>query len=374
MTKGIRNRFRWQVLGAAGVVAVLGGLLAVRLIAETGAERQAAARVAPQAPPAATVPAPRAAGLSSLSFPCWACQESADWPIQFRTDLDLLAPLGNGPANAGLYFKDFAKPNGSRFAEADAAMNRRVDGPSWLGKVLPPGDPLLLEAEPWCDQATMRFYPEFFPLEGWETQLPNLMVPLTLARSWVARGLAAEDPGKAMADFRRAIRLGRLVRQEGTTLIADLVGLACIRAGADGIYRTAVRKGEASLALTASIVLSEYAPQKLLSSERVTKVDLSPYLRIDASGDPSLSVPDAKVTTILDVIAKETEMRFRGEAILTLGLVRFMGTDAQKAMALAKLEELSVSTDQNVATLAKWSKSNKPEKKLVLQLLEPLPK
>ncbi|MCG3193390.1 MAG: hypothetical protein DIJKHBIC_02640 [Thermoanaerobaculia bacterium] len=85
-------------------------------------------------------------------------------------------------------------------------------------------------------------------------------------------------------------------------------------------------------------------------------------------------MPDAKVTTILDVIAKETEMRFRGEAILTLGLVRFMGTDAQKAMALAKLEELSVSTDQNVATLAKWSKSNKPEKKLVLQLLEPLPK
>ncbi len=86
----------------------------------------------PGAPPpdrtgdeAATVPAPKALSLATLAAPCWGCPEATKWPIAFRTDLDLLAPLGNGPANAGLFFKDFAKPNGSRFAEADATVEAK---------------------------------------------------------------------------------------------------------------------------------------------------------------------------------------------------------------------------------------------------------
>jgi hypothetical protein len=81
----------------------------------------------------------------------------------------------------------------------------------------------------------MRFYPDCFPLEGTDTQLPNLLVPLTFAKPWVARGLALEDPARAKEDFRRAIRLGRLLRQEDATIIADLVGLACIRHGAQAL-------------------------------------------------------------------------------------------------------------------------------------------
>ena len=142
-------------------------------------------------------------------------------------------------------------------------MERRVQGPGELGEVLPADDPLLLEAEPWCDQATMRYYPDIYPMKGWETQIPNLMFQLTFARSWVARGMAASDPSKAMEDFRRAIRLGRLLRQEDVTVIADLVGLACIRVGAQGIYDLAVKQGNAQLALVASIVLGEVAPQRL---------------------------------------------------------------------------------------------------------------
>ena len=163
--------------------------------------------------------------------------------MRFRTDLDLLAPLGTGTANAAAWFKDFAKPDGSRRADAEAAMARRVQGPGELGEVLPGTDPLLLEAEPWCDQATMRFYPDFFPIKGYATQIPNLMLQLTFAKSWVARGMAASDPAKAMEDFRRAIRLGRLLRQEDATVIQDLVGLACIRDAALGVYELAVKEG-----------------------------------------------------------------------------------------------------------------------------------
>lgn len=342
---------RPRVLGAAAVVVALAAFLGFRLVASGRAPAHDPSR--PVAP-AATVPTPKTFSLATLEAPCWGCPDASRWPVAFRTDLDLLAPLGNGPANAGLYFKDFAKPDGSRYAEAVAAMERRVDGPGDLGKVLPPDDPLLLEAEPWCDQATMRFYPDFFPLEGWATQIPNLLMPLNLAKSWVARGLAADDPARAMEEFRRAIRLGRLLRQEDATIIADLVGLACIRVGAQGVYDVARRSGDAPLALLASVVLGEHAPQRLLTSERVTKVSLTPYARLGADGAPTLDLPDAQLDAVVALARSDPDRRFRGEGILCLSIVRALGTKSQQEKALATLKEVAAAGDA-LSSLAAWN-------------------
>ena len=152
---------------------------------------------------------------------------------------------------------------GPRAADATAAMGRRIEGPEWIGEVLPPDDPLLLEAEPWCDQATMTFYPEIFELDGYATRITNLLLPLNFVRSWVARGVAAETTEAAMTDFRRAIRLGRLLRQEDVVVISDLVGLACIHLATRGVYERALADGDLELALLASVVLGEVAPQRL---------------------------------------------------------------------------------------------------------------
>jgi hypothetical protein len=365
-----RSSRRPYVLVAFALFAVLAGLLGVRLLA--GARVPGVATPGPAAP-AATVPAPKAAVLSALEFPCWGCPEAQRWPVTFRTDLDLLAPLGNGPANAGAFFKDFAKPGGRRYAEAVAMMERRVEGPPALGKVLPPDDPLLLEAEPWCDQASMRYYPDFFPLEGFNTQLPNLLVPLAFAKSWVARGLAVEDPSLAMEDFRRAIRLGRLLRQEDATIIADLVGLACIRYGALGIYDVARREGDTPLALVASNVLGEHAPQRLLTSERITKVELRPYVRESAGGELTLALPDSRLDAIVELATGERDVRFRGEGIVTLALVRTLGTEAQQERALSTLNALAKSTDARVSALASWNLSHGLSKESIAQALSPLP-
>ncbi|MBI5441312.1 MAG: hypothetical protein HY900_08895 [Deltaproteobacteria bacterium] len=366
-----RSARRPRVLIAVGVVVALAALFGLRLLA--GARLPGIATRGPAAP-SASVPAPKAAALSSLEFPCWGCPEAEKWAVTFRTDLDLLAPLGNGPANAGLFFKDFAKPGGSRFAEATAAMERRVDGPPELGKLLPPDDPLLLEAEPWCDQATMRYYPDFFPLEGYDTQLPNLLVPLTLAKSWVARGLARKDPALAMDDFRRAIRLGRLFRQEDATIISDLVGLACIRHGAQGVYDFARRTGDAPLALVAATLLGEHAPQRLRTAERVTKAGLGPYLREDAGGDLTLRLPDSALQPIVDLATSDPERRFRGEGIVTLSVVGTLGTEPQKDTALATLRSLAESKDASVSALATWNLAHRPTKASVKQALAPISK
>jgi hypothetical protein len=127
-----------RVVAAAGVVLVLAGLLGVRIVDWARASTPAA-KV--PAPPPGNVPAPAAVAIETLQVPCWNCSGSKEWPVRFRTDLDLLAPLGTGPANAAVWFKDFAKRDGSRRAEAEAAMERRVKGPGDVGEVLQAADP-----------------------------------------------------------------------------------------------------------------------------------------------------------------------------------------------------------------------------------------
>lgn len=345
------NAFR--VFAALAALLAAAGTLALRVSAHRGST---AAR-----PPTAALPAPKTAAPATLRVPCWGCPESEGWTVRFRTDLDLLAPLGDGGGNAASWFKDFAKPDGSRYAEAAAAMSRAAEGPS--GKILPPDDALLLEAEPWCDQATMRFYPAIFEFNGFFTQLPNLLLPLTFARSWAARGNAAQDPEKALEDFRRAIRLGRLLRQEDATIIADLVGMACIRHGAQGIYDLAARKGDATLALTAAIVLGEHAPQRLRTSQLLTKLNVVPFVD-SSSQEMRMAIPDGRVDELVAFVAGSAERRFRGEALLHIGIVRFLGTPAQREKALALLDKLAASGDPMLSKLATWSRDTRPAKEL----------
>lgn len=347
---------------------VLAALLGIRLAAQTPGMRsgtlgEQAARPYSGLPSPASVPEPSAPPDGGISVPCWYCPDSFSWPIAFRTDLDLLAPLGDGEENAGVWLKDFAKPDGPRFDEAAAAMERRYRHdlrPGGLGEVLPPDDPLLLEAEPWCDRATMKFYPDFFEPNGYQTKVPNLLLPLTLARSWVARGDDAAAAGEAMQDYRRVVRLGRLLRQEDATIIADLVGLYCIRLGADGIYRRALAEGDKDLALVASVVLGEIAPQRLMTSVVVTETDLKDHLARTFFGGVRLEAPDTKVDALLRRAASAPDRRFRLEALVTLSFIHHMGTSDQRSRTAKLFEELAASPDEEIATTARWALETEP--------------
>jgi hypothetical protein len=355
-----------RVVLAVALVLALAALLAVRLTAQAGTAGPTPpareARHAPLAPPPATVPPPAPLPATPSELPCWACPEAQSWRLAFRTDLDLLAPLGTGPANAGLWFADFARNRGARWEEAEAASRRRVADPK-LGQVLPGDDPLLREAEPWVDQATMRFYPEILPLNGWQTPIPDMLLPLTLARSWIARGRAAPDSATALADFRRAIRLGRLLRQEDVTLIADLVGIACIRMGAEAIYERAARDGNDRLALVAALVSGEAAPQRLLSAARITEADVRPYGGKSLLGRARLDLPGEKLETLVSRATAGPDRRFRMEAMCTLALVQHLGRAEQRAKAGETLEALGRSEDPLVAAqahyLLAWAPSEK---------------
>jgi hypothetical protein len=251
-------------------------------------------------------------------------------------------------------------------------MEARVDGPEWLGKVIPGDHPMLTEAEPWCDQAVMKFYPDVFPLDGHLTRIPNLQLPLNLARSWVARGSGSDDPEEALADMRRAIRLGRLLRQDGLTIIADLVGLACIKIGSEGIYRHAVSHGDLELALTASIVLGEYAPQRLMTMERITRGGVADFVFPGEDGTPILALTDERLEkTLIPMATSDTERRFLGEVVLSLGIVRILGTPRQQRRAIEILEVLAISDDWATAQGAQWALTFEPDEGFLKEIVQP---
>ena len=343
------NKTRALVLAAVAIVLVLAGTLVWRLYGP----RPTAVHASPALPrfngtaPAARVPAPEAVALAELNPPCWGCPEAEKWPVQYRTNLDLLAPLGNGAGNAALWLKDFAKPSGARFAEGETAMNRRAEKPD--GSVLPPDDPLVKEAEPWADQATMRFYPDVWAMEGFTTSIPNLLVAITIARSWVGRARLHPDTPEALEDCRRAIRWGRLLRQEDVTLIQDLVGNACIRSGAQGLYEIAARRGDAPLMLAAAMVLGEHAPQRSRMAEFATKMSVT------RPGDAGFHITDDLLSAILKVSKNDLNRRFRLEAITQLAVVRLKGSRSQRNKATTALVEIAASPDAFLRAQARWA-------------------
>ena len=339
----------WPVLIAAAVIVILAGSLGARLISRNDVNSS------PRAP-RAIVPEPAAFEVAELEVPCWGCRDAEDWPIRFRTDLDLLAPLGNGTANAAEWFALFAKVGGPRGAEAVEASGARIEvEPEWVGKALPPDHPLLLEAERWVDQATMSFYPEIFELNGYETKITNLLFMLNLARSWVARGLTADDAATAMADLRRTIRLGRLLRQEDVVVISDLVGLECIRLGVQGIYDRARADGDPEVALLASVVLGEVAPQKLGTKKHLTTTDLVDCFERDADGEINFRLQPGKLDAVVEAAQNALDRRFRCEAVEGLNIIRSLGSPEDASRALEVIQELASDADEKVAIAARWS-------------------
>jgi len=363
-----RHRFskKFLVLSALTVVLALGGSLGLRVMGALpeGGTPPATAAVraqAPGAPQAAVVPDPKKLDPLSLAAPDWYDRKVSERSVEFRVDLDAIAPLGDGGSNAALYFRQFAKSDGARLAEFESAKERLVEDDSFDGKHLPADDPFLLEAEPWADQALMKHYPEVWEINGHNTAITNLLAILTVAKGWVARGNATVDPEIARDDFRRAIRLGRLVRQEDFVLINDLVGLACIRYGLEGLYDLERREGNTEAAMLAAVALGEVAPQRLVTSSLITEGAKVRLVRPWHGIGYTIDARDEDLERVVGTAKGHPSRRFRCEALLNLHMVYRFGTGEQQAIARQTLEEIAAGDDALVGELARWCLENEFE-------------
>jgi hypothetical protein len=130
------------------------------------------------------------------------------------------------------------------------------------------------------------------------------------------------------------VRLGRLLRQDDESVIQDLIGLACIRLGAQALYDVAVHRGDRDLALAAAIVLGEQAPQRLRTAQQITSISIQPA---DGVRDTS----EVKIQKIVSTARTAMDRRFRQEAIFQLSLVRVFAGRGGVREAEKALDELS---------------------------------
>jgi hypothetical protein len=356
-----RNRIsrKFLVLSALVVVLALGGSLGLRVMGALpeGGRLPATSAVraqSPGAPQAAVVPDPKPLDPLGLAAPDWYDRKVSERSVDFRVDLDAIAPLGDGGSNAALYFRQFAKSDGARLADYEAAMERLIEDDNFDGKHLPADDPFLLEAEPWADQAFMKHYPEVWELNGHNTAITNLLAILTVAKGWVARGNATDDPELAREDYRRAIRLGRLTRQEDFILINDLVGLACIRYGLEGLYDLERGQGNTEAAMLAAVALGEVAPQRLVTSSLITEGAKIRLVRPWHGIGYTIDAKDEDLQRVADTAKGHPSRRFRCEALLNLHMVYRFGSGEQQVLARQTLEEIAAGDDALIGELARW--------------------
>jgi hypothetical protein len=307
-------------------------------------------------------PHPPSISLADVPDPFW-------WPthifegdpvaLEFAVDLDLLAPLGSKPGNGAVWFSDFTKIIGPRRNEVERAEEaaRTVVVHGKERAILPPGHPLLLEAEPHVDQAVWSFYPEVWPWQGGPTPIANLIFALQLGRSWVARGESADSPEGSAEDFRRTVRLGRLLLQDDVVYIQNLVGIALVRLGAEAIFNDARKRGDGATAALAALILQDCTALRLELTRRFQRLAVfedfvARVVGPDGTGRTELRLPNARFDRLLAAATSEPCRALRIEAMVPLWITSRIGTESQRATALKALTALADDADGLVAAAA----------------------
>lgn len=255
--------------------------------------------------------------------------------LAFHTDLDQLAPLGDGHDNVATWFDDFSEHGGKRLTEWTAAQARitPMTVPGFIMfSALPPDDPLLREAEPWMNHAKCRFYSDEIAMQEQASKTPNLSMALALGRSWVARGILNGN----LDDLQRAMRLGRLLRQDDVTIDQDFKALDLIKTAALAMNGLAVSHGDSKRSGQIVPILTESSTIWRETAER--------YILLNTDQIPRLS----------SFAKTATDRRFRLAAIRRLDSISAgANTDPQRA-AFDVLVQLQQDPDPLVAATARW--------------------
>jgi hypothetical protein len=148
------------------------------------------------------------------------------------------------------------------------------------------------------------------------------------------------------------------LRQEDVVVITDLVGLACIHLGARGIYERALADGDLELALLASVVLGEVAPQRLGTKQHLTSTDLIDSFFRDDRGGIVLQLRSGKLDAIVEAAESAPDRRIRCEALVGLNIVLNLGTPEESRRASEVLTEIAGDADLKIAEAARWSLDN----------------
>ena len=138
------------------------------------------------------------------------------------------------------------------------------------------------------------------------------------------------------------------------------------------MYDIAMRSGDLELALLASIVVGEVAPQRLTTVERVNDLDLSPYLEQAGDGGYRLELPEERFEAMVGCIASGPDRRFLGEAAIFANVVLFYGTPSQQDRIREVFEELGASDDPVIADMVRLGLDTPPDPEMLKEIQKSL--
>jgi hypothetical protein len=254
--------------------------------------------------------------------------------LAFHTDLDQLAPLGDGHDNVATWFDDFSAHGGARLTEWTAARARikPVTVPGFTMSVLAPDDPLVREAEPWMNHAKCRFYSDEIAVQEQARKKPNLYMALTLGLSWIARG----SRNRNLDDLQRAMRLGRLLRQDDVTIDQDETALDLINTAAMAMNGLAVSNGDSKRSGQIGPVLTESSTIRLETADRLMLLNAD------------------QVPRLLGFAKTAADRRFRLAAMRRLDSISAGANTDPEPEAFDALVQLEQDPDPLVAATARW--------------------
>ena len=306
--------------------------------------------------PPGRVPPPAAYDVGAHELPI-APTTDVMWRAKQLDDylFDAIAPLGDGPANAAEWWRDFSELDGKRAKELDALrlreVRREVAGSSRLYFAW--DDPFVQEARATADQARLSFFPGVWPHpDFWrKSEFPGLIM-ITTSTSWMVHGLESPDPRVAREDFRRMIRLGRLMLQDDASVLQHGIGMRILRDGLEALYDRARRDGDrpeqmlVALAILDRVQVAEWERGRFGQIELPGHVDLS---------DPSarLSISEDVMDTIEAAYSHSTARRWKLDALRALQVAMARGDAASASRAATLLRSAAESGDPMVASVAR---------------------
>ena len=101
------------------------------------------------------------------------------------------------------------------------------------------------------------------------------------------------------------------------------------------------------------------APQRLLTSERATRVELKPFASLDTNGTLLIRPPDSLITTAEQMARTDPDRRFRCESMRGLSVIRIFGAPEQQQRVSAFFDELAAHPDEMTALCASWGRDGR---------------
>jgi len=214
----------------------------------------------------------------------------------------------------------------------------------------------------------MSFYPGIWPepTVAGRLELPSLIM-LTVATSWMVHGIGSQDPDAARDDFRRMIRLGRLMLQDDASAMQGVIGMWIVRHGLEALYDRALRDGNRREQMLIALALLDRERAYDWERGRLDQLRLPGHLDVrDASA--RLGISEDVMDLLEGALTQSTVRRWKLGALRSLQVAVLRGDPASASRAATLLQSAAGDADAMIASAARRALAGERARDVVFEM------